>query len=84
MTKKRVWGISYKLNCSDRYTGPCGIYAMSFRSKINPRIFSNRPVFFRTRKLAREEIERQKELCNLRVTYKIEPFILQWAKETTK
>jgi len=78
----RVWGVYYRLKASGLkdWTGPCGIFAMSFRDKLDADIFTGRPLFFRTRKLAREEAGRKNEKsCN--AVYKVEPFDLRWKRQ---
>ncbi len=75
----RVWGLYYKLLDfpKSRWTGPCGVFCVSFKTQQNTDIVSGRPFFFRTRKLARLEAEK---LTGNRVTYKVESFELTWKK----
>ena len=82
----RVWGIYHKVKANGmwcrNWTGPCGIYGMSFRDKLGDvaDIVAGRPFFFRTRKQARDEVKKQEERSNqtrIWVKHKVAPFELE-------
>ena len=55
-SSKIVWGISYRLGSMSTWAGPCGIHWMrGLPQCMNRDAFIGRPLFYRTRKLAREE-----------------------------
>jgi len=79
----RVWGIEYTIKSGDKWLskwiGPCGVCCMSFRDKLgeDAKCFMGRPVFFRTRELAREEAKKQ---TKERVKSRAIPIELIWKR----
>lgn len=67
MKKQRVWGIFYRVRTSSHskwcnWVGPCGIHILPFTLVCEiADALRGRPFFFRTRKLAREMIEKLNE-----------------------
>ena len=88
--QRRVWAIYYKirLNASDswrrhEWVGPCGIFLGYDIPLFIENCLSGRPLFFKTRALARQQakvLHRKENVSWHWVKYKVEPFILSWEK----
>ena len=88
--QRRVWAIYYKvrLNSNDlwrkhEWVGPCGVYIMNDFLSFIQDCLSERPFFFRTRALARQQAKELSEKRNISwnwIKYKVEPFTLSWEK----
>jgi len=84
-----VWGIKYIIKDLDgewdkHWIGPCGIFMMSFCKRLgknkNSSSLAGRPIFFRTKKLAQQEINKLMQIGDRKnwIKYKVVKIKLTW------
>lgn len=85
--RRKVWGISYAIKVHgiwSGFIGPCGIGIMSFSAGFRNTL-GGRPVFFRTRQLARDETKKQRDRTNrVQVRYRIIKYKMTWEIDNGK
>lgn len=83
----RVWGIWYTIRCSSSdkwvsWVGPIGVYSIDLGFSPGAKgCLGGRPLFFRTRKLARDCAKNKAKARNLTwtwVKYQVRPLRLDW------
>lgn len=82
-----VWGVSYALRIRGKkgkrssFTGPVGVHYVLWGYNdfsVVADILSGRPLFFRTRKQAREFVKEYRDSTSCQLRYKIAKYKLSW------